>query len=328
MEFIALTGAVIYLILMPLAAGIVTRAVTGEEKVTACKLYIRGVTVMLGLFEAVFLVFANTGKSLKHLCIAWAILSAFVFALAVVLCLLNRRRLKNMCENDLTKRDIITALICFLLILVFIVIVRPASTDVIYRDAEKAVTTFGSGSFFGIDPLTGLWTNDLTTDDHLISVPAFYAAVLKLTGAKKPFILLALVIPAWAVLCAFCILSEAGRIFGVQRSFIYPVFTLLAFCAGRAYRNPFYELLHAGCEGSCLVSFMILPAAFLLLAAAAQNALSSIRMKLCCLVYVVLLLAAALGAGGCGSGVLLLVYELIIGVLCLIFMYLQNRFTA
>ncbi|MBO4337885.1 MAG: hypothetical protein J5842_07400 [Lachnospiraceae bacterium] len=329
MEYIALAGAVIYLILMPAAAGVVTRAVTGEEKVTAAELYIRGVGVMLGLFEAAFLLFANTGKSLRQLCIAWAVLSAALFALALVLCFLNKHRLKkDKAEGDVSKRDIITAIICFLLILIFIAIVKPASTDVIYQDAEKAVTTFGSGSFFGIDPLTGLWTNDLTTDDHLISVPAFYAVLLKLTGAKKPFMLLGLVIPGFAAFCAFCVLSEAGRIFGVQRCFIYPVFTLLVFGAGRAYRNPFYELLHAGCEGGCIVSFIILPAAFLVLAAVAEKRLSSMRMKLCCLGYIILLLAGALGAGGIGSGALLLVYELIIGALCLIFMYFQNRFTA
>ncbi len=336
----------LYLLLVPTAAGSLLKLNAKKEKRTFQRVYLSGTVFLLALFEIVFLIFSRLGRGLLQLAAAWGVLSLLLLAGGVAVPAVKKKGLGEIAktvfangadDSELSFRSLLIPAVCFAVSAAFMFTVGLPVSQNYYSDAEKTVSVLNTGTFFGIDPLTGLWTNDLTTDDQVISMPSFYAVLAKLMGMGRPYGLLRIVVPCWVLFCIYLILSELSGIFFARSVYLYPVFTLLLLCAGRAYRNPFYDLLHVGWEGRSIMAFIVLPAAFLMLCDMAggskrdkdaEGTKPSVTGSVKYLIGAAVLLLASVGAAGIGSGAVLLLSELLVGVICLIFMYFQKRFTT
>ncbi|MBR4759704.1 MAG: hypothetical protein IK078_06115 [Lachnospiraceae bacterium] len=347
---------------------------------------------MLAIFEVLFLVVSNTGRGLSVLATAWLVVTVLVFAGSAALLLIRIRSAKgNGKNNDDEKKSekasetenksekengiekegigessshvsvVLPLLISAAVIMAAVCISKVPAVSEQYRTAETTVVILRDGSFFGTDPLTGLWLADVTLDQRTEALPAFYAVLCHFTGMTKPWQLLGTVAALWMILLALSVLYEAAdRLLGLKdRRFwvLCLVFCLCAFCVGGAYRNPFYDLLHVPYEGRTVLSFLILPMIFLSVISLSgiskqgseeRNALNingtEVRKKSersneakherkgsMILRTVLCLLTSVLAAAcvcGIGCGLFPALCELLVLVLCLIGWNLQKRFTA
>ena len=130
-----------------------------------------------------------------------------------------------------------------------------------YSSAETTVSVLSTRSFFGIDPLTGLMSNDILPNDRVWGLPAFYACLCRMTRIAVPWYLLKYIIPCWVLLTALFVMTSAAQlILGKKIKTVYFIFLLAVVFSGGSNITPFYDLTNMAWEGRTYISFLILPA--------------------------------------------------------------------
>ncbi len=273
-----LFAAALLLFVWPLAAGNLISSLWKDKKTSFAGMIAEGAVCMLAVFEVLFLIISNTGRGLSVLAVAWLALTALVFAGSAAALFLRRKAKKE--DQEKKKSYIVSVVLPIMisaaLIMAAVCISKVPAVSEQYRAAETTVVILRDGTFFGTDPLTGWWLADVTPDQRVEALPALYAVICYLTGITKPWQLLCTVAAVWVILLALSVLYEAAdRLFSAAKSsenngyfkkhfqVLCMVFCLCALCAGDAYRNPFYDLIHVTYEGRTILSFLILPMIFL-----------------------------------------------------------------
>ncbi|MCR5337114.1 MAG: hypothetical protein K6E75_01015 [Lachnospiraceae bacterium] len=296
-------AAALLLFIWPLAAGNLILSLRKGHKNSFAGMIAEGAVCMLAVFEVLFLIISNTGRGLSVLAVTWLVVTILVFACSAVnLFLRIKARSLNKSMKETEKRPesgkgeqtgkrtgterlsdisfirtvVLPLLISTVVIMAAACISKVPAVSEQYRVAETTVVIIRDGTFFGTDPLTGWWLADVTPDQRVEALPAFYAVLCYLTGMTKPWQLLGTVAAVWVILLALSVLYEAADLLlSVTKSFekkgfykkhfwvLCAVFCLCALCVGDAYRNPFYDLVHVPYEGRTILSFLILPVIFL-----------------------------------------------------------------
>ncbi len=374
-----LFAAALLLFVWPLAAGNLISSLWKDKKTSFAGMIAEGAVCMLAVFEVLFLIISNTGRGLSVLAVAWLALTALVFAGSAAALFLRRKAKKA--DQEKKKSYIVSVVLPIMisaaLIMAAVFISKVPAVNEQYRAAETTVVILRDGTFFGTDPLTGWWLADVTPDQRVEALPALYAVICYLTGITKPWQLLCTVAAVWVILLALSVLYEAAdRLFSAAKSsenngyfkkhfrVLCMVFCLCALCAGDAYRNPFYDLIHVTYEGRTILSFLILPMIFLSMVS--LGGVSSLGFKGTddrktqdadrleeekkdvsdkergkeerpgqkgsVILHAILCITAAVLAAGCtcgiGCGLFPALCELLVLVVCLIGWNLQKRFTA
>ena len=347
--------AAFILLLWPVAAGLCIGTMSKRKNRILpglSGLYAEGTVFMLALFELCFFVVSSMGSGLDRLVLLWGILSVIMLSAGVLCCFLMKKKHigifdsmngtsdssstgKNIGEKSFSdkepgvaasvtggrksdKRSLITIAAVFIIIAVIMMLHAAPVTDYGYRSVESTVLVLSTRSFFGIDPLTGLMSNDILLNDRVWGLPAFYACICRMTGIEMPWYLLRFIIPCWVLIISFCILSSAQKIFfnGNVLS-VYLIFMLAACFSGGNSINPFYDLMNVAWEGRTYIAFLILPAAVLSISSLLT---SKERRKPGAVVALCfeLLICSAL-TEGIGSGLFVTAISLAAALLCLIF---------
>ena len=310
MELLTCFAALLFLVVSPLAAGLLAELLAGEKNIPG--LFPTGVILFLTCFQILYLTAFYGGGTLPQLARSLAVLGC-VYLLALILCLFSGKKrkglsleLRRIAEQIRQNKSILfTAMGLYLLLLLLILSQHDAATGAMYRCGEQTALLVTDGGqttlreLAGIDPVTGEQQAESAAAKGGM-MPALYAAICELTGLSN-LTVLGLVAPMWVLAIAFSVCCQVTGSFQKERN-SWPVifFALAALFAGSAYRNPFFDLMHLPYEPATLTAFLLLPVVFLVCKEREKKSIRSLGVAAAVLLAEAFL---AYGLGGLYGGV-------------------------
>ena len=275
MSVVSCILAGVYLLLFPylIKCSITALSHTLKKEITCS--YLTASLLFFAMAQGLFLVTVFIGRGLAVYRLALLLLFVVCFLLSAGFILFDkemRSREKKQAGEMLSrlqseKKVLLASMVCFCICLVAILVSKPPFASDMYDTPERANAIMESGGFFGIDALSGQLSAGITLKERLMGLPAFYAAMASLFHTPLlPF--LRVVIPGYLLLLVFFFLlrlSEETKKIGAGYGWLCFGFTTALLCAGSAYRNPFYDLLHLPFEGRCFLAIWLLPFGMILI---------------------------------------------------------------
>ncbi|MCR5282515.1 MAG: hypothetical protein K6E18_04035 [Lachnospiraceae bacterium] len=275
MSIVSCIPAGVYLLLFPyLIRCSITALFHKLKKEITCS-YLTAALLFFAAAQGLFLVTVSIGRGLAFYRLALLLLFALLLVLSIGGFWLDqtlRSREKEQAAAFLQglqrdKRRAAIPAVCFCICLVAMLLAKTPFESDMYDTAERMKTIMESGGFFGIDPVTGQLSAGISLRERLMGLPAFYAATASMLHVPV-LSFLRVAIPVF-LLVLVCLLlhrlSEITNKLGAGCGALCFGFLLALLCAGSAYRNPFYDLLHLPFEGRCFLAIWLLPFGLLLL---------------------------------------------------------------
>ncbi len=275
MSVVSCILAGVYLLLFPyLIKCSITALFHKLKKEITCS-YLTASLLFFAAAEGLFLVTVLIGRGLAVYRLALLLLFGIFLALSVFI-LVFGKKIRSLEKEQAAacirgfreqKKALAIVVVCFCISLIATLLSKTPFESDMYDTAERARMIMESGGFFGIDALTGQLSAGITLKERLMGLPAFYGATASLFHVPLlPF--LQVLIPGYLLILVFLFLlrlSEKTKKMGAGYEALCFGFLLALLCAGSAYRNPFYDLLHLPFEGRCFLAIWLLPLGLLLL---------------------------------------------------------------
>ncbi|MCR4691211.1 MAG: hypothetical protein K5739_07700 [Lachnospiraceae bacterium] len=252
-----------YLLLLP---WFLKMAFGGKERT-----YLFCVILCFSGFEMLYLAAAKANLGLKGLLIMLSVFSGAVCILGGLRLLLQKGLRESTRESALKKcarlkEEKAAAFVALLgmAILYYAVISQSMPTDSpLYDHGERTVGILREGDLSF--QLTSSLSGSAALSGKMEGLPALYACLCR-GFSLSPLILLRFVIPLFVLLLLYLTVGRISMYFSEKgTAWAFLGLTFSGMCAQKAYRNPFYDLLHLPYEGRCFLALFLLPAAFLFL---------------------------------------------------------------
>lgn len=325
-------GAVIFMML-PYLAGYSCKSILRWKETNQIETYLIGFFLLFLVQAVVFIPCVWMGTSLTYvvnlLTAAFAVIVILFFG---VLFVTRIRRKKEAVADTVKVSWKKTERIYFgLMVAVFLCILfRMVSTlDVLREDIvlETVLTTLESDCLYQVHPLTGrMMEAGMITSKKILTLPLFYAAVVKMTGLDAS-VFLYLVMGILTLLGTYYASALLfTQVSNITRSKLYMFWLVmgLLILSGDYHTGVIsYKLLYQGYEGSAICFGVILPYLLYLIAAWYQKETKEEKNTVGCrLMYIFkigMALLTSLLITGLGNGFVFLFMAMVIaGICCLL----------
>lgn len=259
-------GAVIFM-LLPYMAGYSCKNILRWKETNQIETYLIGFFLLFFLQAVIFIPFVWMGKSLTDavFCFyALLLVLAVLFAVCVFITIRKKKNEEGAVKTPWKKADQFYFLL--MIIIFLLILVRMAMGMNILRNdimLETVLTTIQTDTLFVMHPLTGrVMEAGMITSKKLITLPLFYAAVIRMTGLEAEVFLyfvmgvVTLVSAYYANELLFSQIVQPGRF---QR-YLFRIILGVLILSGDYHEGVIsYQLLYRGYEGSTICFAVILP---------------------------------------------------------------------
>lgn len=325
-------GAVIFMVL-PYLAGYSCKSILRWKGTNQIETYLIGFFLLFLVQAVIFIPCVWVGTSLGYA------VNLLTVALAVILILflgaffiMRVRKKKDVAADKPKTSWKKTDRLCFgCMVLVFLLIlIRMVSTlDILREDIvlETVLTTIKADSLYQVHPLTGrMMEAGMITSKKIITLPLFYAAVVKMTGLDAA-VFLYLVMGIMTLLGVYYASALLfSQVSSLTRSKLYMFWITLGLLilSGDYHTGVIsYKLLYQGYEGSTICFGVILPYLLYLIAAWYQKETKEEKNTMGCRIMYLFKIGMALVTSilitGLGNGFVFLFMAVVIaGICCLL----------
>ena len=264
MELIQMAICIAVLLIAPFLLGnlFLKKTISGT--------YISGVLLWFGIFELISVAAVKKAWDFQTLSKRFFIVFCILGCLGAV-CFFIRVVKKQWTLKGMLSvyKEILWLIPAFCLVAVVFFVYVP-KLESWYLVPETVTTILDTNSLHGYNPLTGQpLTAAKSMRDSLINLPAFYACLIDWFQIRQG-ILLFKIIPVWVLFVSFLVFYQLAAFFfkelKVERIVFMWVYALVLFCGDRAYMNESYQLLHYAYEGRAILTAVLLPYCFYLIA--------------------------------------------------------------
>lgn len=325
-------GAVIFMML-PYLAGYSCKSILRWKETNQIETYLIGFFLLFLVQAVVFIPCVWMGTSLVYAVNLVAAAFAVILILFFGVLLVTRIRREKGVAADTAKvswKKTERIYFGFMVAVFLLILFRMASTlDVLREDIvlETVLTTLESDSLYQVHPLTGrMMEAGMITSKKIITLPLFYAAVVKMTGLDAS-VFLYLVMGVLTLLGAYyasaLLFTQVSSITRGKLYMFWLVMGLLILSGDYHTGVISYKLLYQGYEGSTICFGVILPYLLYLIAAWYQKETKEEKNTMGCRLMYIFKIGMALFTSllitGLGNGFVFLFMAMVIaGICCLL----------
>lgn len=325
---------IILLFILPFAAGTVCKSILRWKETNQIETYLIGFFFVLFLQGVILAPCVFLGLSFDLACTLTLGMGVVLLVLGTILFLVTTIKEKKQ-ENTEEKKKLFwrkgDKLLYFAMMVTFVLVVAKIifGQDILRDDIvlETVNTTINNGSMFTHHPLTGMMMDGgMIASKKIVTLPLFYAAVVKLTGAEAD-VFLYLIVNVWVVGCSYyaCLLLFSNFT-TVTRSKIYSylaVFGLLLLSGDYHKGTLPYRLLYQGYEGVTICFGVLMPYLLYVIFSwykrESEEERTSLGMRFMYLLKIVLVFATSMVISSLGTGFLFLFLTAgIVAICCLL----------
>ena len=325
---------IILMFILPFAAGTVCKGILRWKETNQIETYLIGFFFVLFLQGVILVPCVFLGLSFDLAAYLILGVNGGIFLLGGMMAVYTALHTRKSEEQE-DKRKLFwrkgDKFLYFAMMVVFVlVVVKIILGQDILRDdivLETVNTTIINGSMFTHHPLTGMMMDGgMITSKKVVTLPLFYAAVVKLIGIEADTFLY-LIVNVWIVGCSYyaCLLL-LSKLTTVTRSKIYSYFAVfgLLLLSGDYHKGTLtYRLLYQGYEGVTICFAVLMPYLLYVIFSwykkESEEEKTTIGMKIMYLLKIGLVFATSMVITSLGTGFLFLFLTAgIVAICCLL----------
>ena len=325
---------IILLFILPFAAGTVCKGILRWKETNQIETYLIGFFFVLILQGVILVPCVFLGLSFELACTLIFGMTVALLVVGTIVFLMTRIKEKKQEETEDKKKLFwrkgdkllyLTMMATFVLVVVKIILGQNTLRDDIVL--ETVNTTLINNSMFTHHPLTGMMMDGgMIASKKIVTLPLFYATVVKLTGIEAD-VFLYLIVNVWVVGCSYyAYLLLLSKFTDVTRSKIYSYLAVLGLLllAGDYHKGALpYRLLYQGYEGVTICFGVLMPYLLYVIFSwykrESEEEKTTIGMKIMYLLKIGLIFASSMFITSLGTGFLFLFITAgIVAICCLL----------